>query len=162
MKKSNGKRLQEGMSELVNKTGLRSLQVGVPNRDLGYSGLEFNVNFNDDNTMKLMTAAQRMNQDQFVDFVMESSNGYQAGKTSRAASQMYAALRKMFKYMSTDPKAFSTAYGEFGEGMAENFCTFRAAIKLAGSWCSHGLSYRRNLTSQCTTVSGLLMDPDIS
>ncbi|MNT76495.1 hypothetical protein D3C72_2155060 [compost metagenome] len=38
----------------------------------------------------------------------------------------------MYRYVDTDPKAFAAAYGEFGEGMAENMFTFRSAVKLAG------------------------------
>lgn len=150
---SNGNRLRKGIRELVKKTGLDTLMVSVPDRDLGYTGIEFNVNFSDENTMRLMMAAQRMSQDQFIDMSTDQISGYfrsnndpydycmiDAGpcvynvtkRTANAASKMYYALKSMYKYMNSDPKAFAAAYGEFGEGMAENVFTFRSAMRMAG------------------------------
>lgn len=151
--KSNGSRLRSGIQELVKKTGLDTLMVNIPDQDLGYTGIEFNVNFSEDNTMRLMAAAQRMGQDEFInlatgqiyDYFHERNDPYNyclidrglcvhnvSTKTANAASKMYYALRSMYKYMNSDPKAFSAAYGVFGEGMAENLFTFKAAMRLAG------------------------------
>ncbi|WII73636.1 hypothetical protein QJS83_07085 [Bdellovibrio sp. 22V] len=156
--KSNGARLKKGIMELVRKTGIDSLMIGVPDRDLGYTGLEFNVNFSDEGTMRLMSAAQSMSQDEFIDKAVDMVQPYFSSKgdpydycvfdggagvsgtcvnrtiknTSAAASKMYFALRSMYKYMNSNPKAFAAAYGKFGEGMAENHFTFKAAVKMAG------------------------------
>ncbi|WP_374074689.1 hypothetical protein [Bdellovibrio bacteriovorus] len=152
--KSNGARLRSGMKELVKRTGLDTLMMSVPDRDLGYTGLEFNVNFSDENTARLMAAAQRMSQDAFInvatdqiyDYFRTNSDPYDlcildrggpcvnsvTRKTANAASKMYFALKSMYRYMNSDPKAFAAAYGAFGEGMAENHFTFRTAMKLAG------------------------------
>ncbi|MBV2169610.1 MAG: hypothetical protein KUL82_12970 [Bdellovibrio sp.] len=153
--KSNGYRLRAGIKELVKKTGLDTLMVGIPEKDLGYTGIEFNVNFDDQNTMRLMAAAQKMTQDQFIDmstdqvypyfkemndpydYCMVADDGGSCAsmvgrRTANAASKMYFALKDMYKNMNTDPKAFAVAYGQFGEGMAENLFTFRTAMKLAG------------------------------
>ncbi|WP_226987830.1 hypothetical protein [Bdellovibrio bacteriovorus] len=156
---SNGKRLRSGIYALVKKTGLDSLMVGVPDADLGYTGIEFNVNFSDENTMRLMRAAQTMSQDAFIDkstdqiysYFNERNDPYDlclmdggarlpgscvnvtTKKTAEAASKMYYALKTMYKTMNSDPKAFAAAYGSFGEGMAENLFTFRAAMAIAGA-----------------------------
>lgn len=152
---SNANRLRKGIKELVQKTGLSTLMVGIPDRHLGYTGIEFNVNFDDDNTKRLMMAAQKMTQDQFINLSTDQIHDYfrtnddpydlcildRGGpcvqsikkKTSYAASKMYFALRSMYKNMNSNSKAFAAAYGEFGEGMAENLFTFRSAMKLAGS-----------------------------
>lgn len=159
---SNAGRLRDGIMELVKKTGLTTLMVGIPDRHLGYTGLEFNVNFDDDNTMRLMAAAQKMSEDAFVAMTTKqikeyvnvnndpynycpssgnSESGYDNGvaclnqlswKTKVAARKMYAGLKSMYKHMNSNPKAFSAAYASFGEGMAENLFTFRTAMKLAG------------------------------
>src|SRR5690606_27409727 len=63
---SNARRLRNGIQELVKKTGLDTLMVNIPDRDLGYTGIEFNVNFSEENTSRLMTAARSMSQRRFV------------------------------------------------------------------------------------------------
>ncbi|MGZ3771039.1 MAG: hypothetical protein ACXWRZ_13920, partial [Bdellovibrio sp.] len=152
--KSNGNRLRSGIKELIKKTGLNSLMVGVPDQDLGYTGVEFNVNFSEENTLRLISAAHRMDRSEFVGMATGQIDDYfhqrndpfdycliDRGpcvllvnhKTEEAASKMYYGLRKMYKYMNSDPKAFSAAYGEFGEGMSENLFTFKTAMRLAGA-----------------------------
>lgn len=154
--KSNGQRLRAGIRELIKRTGLDTLMVRVPDRDLGYTGIEFNVNFSEENTLRLMMAAQRLTQDQFIDkatdlvypYFAENNDPYDycmidanlpgscqnklSRRTAVAASKMYYALKKMYKYMNSDAKAFAAAYGEFGEGMSENAFTFKAALNMAG------------------------------
>ena len=70
----------------------------------------------------------------FIDGVTNRHCEYVVKKdTATMMSRMYSALRTMYKTMNSDPKAFATAYGKFGEGMAENLFTFRAAMAMAGS-----------------------------
>lgn len=161
--KSNASRLKDGIDELIKKTGLDALSVSVPDRgDLGYTGVEFNVVFNDANTLRLMMAAQRMSESTFVSQAASSTLNYfkvrndpywycnvahegpdegQADpgcmrniqyKTNGMMSKMYNALKRMYKTMNSDPRAFSAAYGEFGEAMNENAFTFKAAMDMAG------------------------------
>ncbi|MGZ3774110.1 MAG: hypothetical protein ACXVCY_09035 [Pseudobdellovibrionaceae bacterium] len=151
--KSNGDRLRTGIHELIKKTGLDTLMVKIPDQDLGYTGIEFNVNFDEENTVRLMAAAQRMTEDNFINLATDQIDDYFTGQgdpynycvidhgiclhkvrvhTWNAARKMYFALREMNKYMSSDEKAFAAAYGEFGQGMAENLFTFKAAMGLAG------------------------------
>ncbi len=161
--KSNAARLRDGIDELIKKTGLDALMVGIPDRgDLGYTGVEFNVIFNDANTLRLMAAAQRMSEDAFVSkgagsalayfkdrndpyWYCNSANGDAhdgnsdpgcmrtiQSKTNGMMSKMYSALKRMYKTMNSDPRAFSAAYGEFGEAMNENAFTFKAAMEMAG------------------------------
>jgi hypothetical protein len=133
--------------------------VDVPSHHLGYTGIEFNVNFSDENTAHMMQVAQTMSESEFIrrgtsqfsnyfgrksdpyelcnDFIDGVTNRhceYAVRKdTARSMSRMYSALRTMYKTMNSDPKAFAAAYGKFGEGMAENLFTFRAAMAIAGS-----------------------------
>jgi hypothetical protein len=144
------------LRELVKQTGAPQLMVRVPDIGKGYTGIELNVSIPEENTMRLMMMAQRMDEAQFLrygvglidpymgrdtyfycngSFDMITHSGCVAhlkNQTAKAMSKMYYSLRKMMRYMDTDSKAFAMAYGEFGEGMAENMFTFQAAVRLAG------------------------------
>ena len=160
---SNSGRLQDGIKDLIRQTGLKTLMVNIPNStNLGYTGIEFNVNFSDDNTIRMMNMAQRLGESGFVDRATKGIDAYfrmndpywycnykkgdaaepgtidpdciyrVKSQTARMASKMYSALRTMSRTLNSDPKAFSAAYGSFGEGMAENMFTFRLAMDIAG------------------------------
>lgn len=151
---SNRLRLTAGIQGLLKKTGLEVLRVNVPDKQLSYTGLEFNVNFEEANTLRMVALAQQLSLDQFIDLSTDQIHAYFHQKkdpygycpggvssfcvnkvvrqTAEAASLMYFSLRKMNQLRNTDSKAFSAAYGRFGEGMAENLFTFTAAIRAAG------------------------------
>jgi hypothetical protein len=150
--KSSDERLRKGLKELVRKTGLKRLMINIPdNNSLGYTGVEFNAKMFEENTMRLMAAAQRMSESEFVDRGMALEEQYfnRGGdpwdicklpgceiktrhETSKGMSKMYSSLRTMYKNMTGDPRAFAAAYGAFGEGMATNPFTFQSAMSLAG------------------------------
>lgn len=152
---SNKRRLTSGIQNLIKKTGLEILRVQVPDRKLGYTGFEFNVNFEEVHTRRLMELAQRISLDRFIalstdqifSYFYQSMDpyGYCSGgvsqscvneivqQTSVAVGKMYSSLRKMNQFQNTDFKAFSAAYGNFGEGMAENLFTFKTAMRAAGA-----------------------------
>ncbi|MNS80112.1 hypothetical protein D3C72_1137790 [compost metagenome] len=145
------------LRDLVKHTGIERLMVRVPDIGKSYTGIEFNVSFPEENTRRLMMLAQRMDQREFVrygtgqiDSYMRNDPYYYCAQyttrtgvsnctswlkddTAKAMGKMHYALRKMYRYVDTDSKAFAAAYGEFGEGMNENMFTFRAAVRLAGS-----------------------------
>lgn len=160
---SSGERLRDGIEELIKKTGLEYLRLNVPESpDLGYTGIEFNIKFNEENTRRLIQSAYKIKLSQLIQTAQRYANNYFQGtgdiylychhpkegasiqeagtqclmdvtqRTDEMVGKMYNALKKMGATVDKDPKAFTAAYGEFGEAMAENAFTFKLAMNLAG------------------------------
>jgi hypothetical protein len=165
---SSDERLRYGIEGLIKKTGLEGLRYMVPAAaDLGYTGVEFNLKFSEENTIRLMGAVQNLDEIKFsqrslqnIQQAYESQTDFnrycsylieektQEGiqpelsdsqclnevgqRTSVMMKKMFKSLHKMRATVNVDPRAFSAAYGEFGEAMAENAFTFKAAVDIAG------------------------------
>ncbi|MBS1971821.1 MAG: hypothetical protein JSU04_16030 [Bdellovibrionales bacterium] len=148
------RRLNKSIAGLIQHTGIDDLSIDVPDDDkLGYAGVEFNTTLSEDNTKRLMAAAQKYGDSYFINIADRYYNDYRhkgdvynnclgpatpicwnyiLDETHAAMRDMRKELIAMIDLRAKDPKAYAAAYGRFGEAMTKNHMTYRAALEIAG------------------------------
>ncbi|MGZ3798139.1 MAG: hypothetical protein ACXVB1_17335, partial [Pseudobdellovibrionaceae bacterium] len=154
---SNGEKLNKAIHDLIKRTAIEELQVDLPQSNLAFTAIDFETTLSKEQTLHLIDIAHREGPegmykvaDRYLqDYSMtKDSYGYCTGnsipfvrsqcwrdlhsETLHAIKTMYRALLEMEVEKNRDAKAFTRAYGEFGEAMAKNFATFRTVLELAG------------------------------
>lgn len=148
------RRLNKSIAGLIQHTGIDDLSIDVPDDDkLGYAGVEFNTTLSEDNTKRLMAAAQKYGDSYFINIADRYYNDYRRkgdvynnclgpatpicwdhilDETHEAMRDMRKELIAMIDLRGKDPKAYAAAYGRFGEAMTKNHIAYRTALEIAG------------------------------
>ncbi len=150
---SNGN-LKSIVADLVKKSGLKStLEVKVPEKvKMDYAGAHLDITFSEANTDRMIEAAGRLAQKDFVrkygePFVRNFAKkdelnvcGGQAdqacidserGEMRGALEDMHKALREM-KTLAGNDVEFTKAYARFGRALSKNGMLVQSAIQMAG------------------------------
>lgn len=148
-----GRSFEKALRELVKLTAIEEFAQDSPARALGYVGIDFETTFNQENTQRLMVAAQTRDSTFFVGIgdrylkayrqrgdlynhclgpVLPGCRRHLHEETFTALQTMHRALRTMALTQDRDPVAFTEAYAKFGEAFGKNHITFRSALELAG------------------------------
>lgn len=150
---TSARKFEKVLRELIKLTGIEEFAKDSPARALGYVGIDFETTFNQENTQRLMIAAQTRDADYFVGIgdrylkayrqrgdpfnhclgpVLPGCRRHLQEESFAALQTMHHALRTMALAQDRDPVAFTEAYAKFGEAFGKNHITFRSALELAG------------------------------
>ncbi len=161
--KAKTKDMKKVIGNLIEKTGLRQLDLNIPKyKKLKFSRINLEVNFDEDQTLNIMntvsrllpeTVAERANQlavsfltsesqmlalctpeETQVPMSTEACLAKYYAENTEASSTLVRAAKLMKKHFEAgNDKAFSLAYADFGKSMLKNATMFQAILGMAGA-----------------------------